>query len=327
MVPHRNAHPAIPESSSFRASNELILATMPTPCRGLQPVIRFAVNNQGKRLRSRLLTLSARTLTPRTEHLVEAATLVELLHNGTLLHDDVMDRARVRRHRPTVNRLWGDPVAILAGDFLLAAVMDLALRTGLDSVSRLAVDTLLALVSGQMQEIRNQGNLSLKEEEYLEIIGKKTGALFAASCRMGGLIARGRPNQVRAMETFGRELGLAFQMLDDLRDYLSDQARTGKEPGRDLAEAKVTLPLIIALRNADREQQLGIRQLFAKHNRHLHLHEFRTLIQELGGFSHTLTRARRCIDRALGSLENLPPGEARNRLAGLAQTLLGGSES
>ncbi len=327
MLPQKSAQPETSESLSLCASSELILSTMPAPCRGLRPVIGFAVNGPGKRLRSRLLILSARTLTPRPSHLAEAASLVELLHNGTLLHDDVMDRARVRRHRPTVNRLWGDPVAILAGDFLLAAVMDLALRTGLNAVSRLAVDTLLELVSGQMQEIRNQGNLLLGEEEYLEIIGKKTGALFAASCRMGGLIGRGAPNQTRALESFGRELGLAFQMLDDLKDYQSNQAQTGKEPGRDLAEAKVTLPLIIALRNAGGKQQQEIRQLFAKRNRHHYLHEFRSRIQDLGGFSHTLTRARRCIHRAMDSLEILPAGEARTRLARSAGNLLGGDRA
>jgi octaprenyl-diphosphate synthase len=323
-VPRREPLPAAPESPECCASNDMILSTMPVPCPELRPVIEFAMGNPGKRLRSTLLILAARTLSHRPEHLAEAATLVELLHNGTLLHDDVMDHARVRRHRPTVNRLWGDPVAILAGDFLLAAVMDLALRTGQASVLRLAVDTLMQLASGQMQEIRNQGNLSLGEEEYLEIVRRKTGALFAASCKLGGLIARGNAQQTRALETFGRELGQAFQLIDDLQDYLSEQQRTGKEPGRDLAEAKVTLPLICAFRNADPEQQRKIRHLFSKRNRHHHLQEFRSLIQDLGGFSRTFSRARTCIHRAIGSLSVIPAGQANTRLAQCARDLLGG---
>lgn len=325
MLPQTSITPSgDPVSSPAFVTSERILSTMATPCAGLQPVIRFAVNTRGKRLRSRLLVLSAGTLNTQPEHLAEAAVLVELLHNGTLLHDDVMDRAVVRRHRPTVNRLWGDSVAILAGDFLLAAVMDLALKTGSEAISRLAVDTLMNLVSGQMQELQNQGNLSLEEREYMEIIGGKTGALFAASCAMGGVIAGASPLHLRALEGFGRQLGLAFQLLDDLGDYLSPQARTGKEPGRDLAEAKVTLPLIAALRNASREQRRTIGALFADPDRRGRLPSFRALIQDLGGFSYTLAAARTCVQAALRSLESLPAGEARNRLAGSARSLIEG---
>jgi len=324
MLPQRSTPSTVTESLSTSLSSDQILSTMASPCAGLRPVIDYAVNTHGKRLRSRLLVLSARTLSPQPESLAETAVLVELLHNGTLLHDDVMDRATVRRHRPTVNRLWGDPVAILAGDFLLVAVMDLALKTRVEAVPRLTVDTLMHLLSGQMQEIRNQGNLSLDEGEYLEIIGKKTGALFAASCTLGGLVAGGEPEQLRALGTFGRQLGLAFQLLDDLRDYLSEQARTGKEPGRDLAEAKVTLPLIAALRNANQEQRRTVRHLFAGNDRGRHLQRFRALIQDLGGFSYTLALARGCIHRAVRSLEDLPCGEARSSLAGAARALLEG---
>ncbi len=323
MLPQRSVQPSGPESPLSRATDDLIFSTMPTPCKGLLPVIRFMISTQGKRLRSRLLILSARTLAAQPARLNEAAALVELLHNGTLLHDDVMDRAAMRRHRPTANRLWGDPVAILAGDFLLASVMDLALRTEQAGVPALAVDTLMQLVSGQMQEVRNEGNLSLDEAEYMETIQKKTGSLFAASCRMGGLIARGRPEQVRALETFGMEFGLAYQILDDLRDYLSDPSDMGKEAGRDLAEAKVTLPLLFAFQQAGREKQQRIRQLFSKKNRRRHLEEIRSLIQDLGGFSHTLFRARQCVERATETLEALPEGEAKRGMAHAAAGLIG----
>jgi len=304
--------------------NDTILSTMPPPTPGLDGIIRYVVEGEGKRLRSRLLVQSARTLVASPAHLAEAATLVELLHNGTLLHDDVMDRARVRRHRPSVNRLWGDPAAILAGDFLLAAVMELALRTGLEPLARLCADTLLDLVAGQWLEIRNQGNLALSEPEYLEIADRKTASLFAAACRMGGLIARGLPQQVHALGVFGRELGMAYQMLDDLRDYVSEEKQTGKEPGRDLAEAKVTLPLIIALRNADTGQRRELRRLFADRERPRRLEGFRCLLQELGGFAETLEQARQRVGRALAALESLPPGDARTGLRRSATHLVRG---
>jgi len=325
MLPRTDTSPHTPAPLPPCAGRELILSAMPAPCPGLAPVIRYAVDSGGKRLRSRLLVLSARTLHQRPQRLAEAAALVEVLHTGTILHDDVMDRARVRRHRPTVNRLWGDAVAVLAGDFLLAAVMDLALRAGPDAVPRLAVDTLLELVAGQMLETQNQGNLSLDEGTYLEIAGQKTGALFAASCRLGGLAAHGLPHQLRALEIFGRELGLAYQMLDDLRDYVAEEAETGKEPGRDLAEARVTLPLILALRNADRAQKQEIRRLFEAPDRRVQA--LRPCLRELGGFSGTMDRARRAVRRAVAALEPLPPGEARAQLGRSANRLLEGERA
>jgi len=322
MLPRRTIDPHAPAPPSAGDAEDPILSTMPAPCPGLAPVIRYVVGARGKRLRSRLLRLSARVLSPDPSHLPEAAALVELLHNGTLLHDDVMDRADVRRHRPTVNRLWGEPVAILAGDFLLASVMDLALRTGREAIARLAVDTLMALVAGQMQEIRNQGNLSLGEAEYLDTIRRKTGSLFAAACRIGGLIAGGAPEPVRALTTFGMEFGLAYQILDDLQDYLSTSARTGKEPGRDLAEAKVTLPLLFAFQKADIEGQRRMRLLFSERNRYRHLEEFRTLLSDLDGFSLARSRAAECVRRAESALATLPEGEARTGLAHIARTLI-----
>lgn len=326
MLPQRDAPLQTAACTPPGVGHDTLLSTMPTPAPGLDRIVRYAMEGEGKRLRPRLLVQSARTLASNPRHLAEAATLVELLHNGTLLHDDVMDRARVRRGRPSVNRLWGDPAAILAGDFLLAAVVELALRTGLEPLVRLSVDTLLDLVAGQWREIQNEGNLALSEPEYLEIAARKTASLFSASCRMGGLIARGLPHQVHALGVFGRELGMAFQMLDDLHDYVAEERHTGKEPGRDLAGSKVTLPLIIALRNASAEQRRELRRLFADRESPRRLEAFRRRIRDLGGFAETLQQARQRVRRASRALDSLPPGDARSCLRRLAERLLRGDD-
>jgi len=322
VVPHKDcAASTLPLALPSLGTQEIFERILPAG-RGLQPVLRFVFQSEGKRLRPRLFYLSARLFNNPNEHLADAAVLVEALHNGTLLHDDVMDRAKVRRNRPTVNRLWGDGVAILAGDFLLAAVMDLALRTEHPSVLPLALETLIQLVEGQMLELQNQGNLSLTEATSMEIIQKKTASLFAMACRLGGLLGRGAPDQVRALESFGLHLGVAFQLLDDTQDYTSVQSHTGKEPGRDLAEAKVTLPVLVAFRQAGTKEKKRIRSIFSDPRRAEHLKELTVLIGELGGFSYTLQRARDCMERAVRALQPIPACPEKTAIEQTAREIL-----
>jgi len=297
---------------------EEILGRVESRCDSLSPVIHYVFQCPGKRLRSRLLLLAAQTVGVPGPWLPEASALVELLHNGTLLHDDVMDRASVRRNRPTVNRLWGDAVAILAGDFLLAAVMDLALKTGHPAIPRAAVDTLMELVAGQMEEIRHQGNLLLGEAPYFQVIRKKTASLFAFSCRIGAWLSRASAEQSRSLEEFGRAFGLAFQLVDDLLDYVGQPEHTGKEPGRDLAEGKVTLPLLTAFARGSLAEREKMRDLFSSTRRQARLAEFSAIIEARGGFSHTMQKARACTREALGFLARFSPSEARREMEEIA---------
>ncbi len=297
---------------------ETILRNILSPCAGLLPVVRFLFHGRGKGLRPRLLRLAARLVAPRTPSLAEAAVLVEVLHAGTLLHDDVMDHAATRRGRPTVNRLWGDGVAILAGDFLLAAVVDLALRISHPALLPIAVETLAELVEGQMMELENQGNLDLDESRAMETARKKTAALFSAACRMGASLGGGTDRQVRALGRFGENLGLAFQLLDDVRDYLCPPEDLGKERGRDLAEGKVTLPVLVAYRRGGPRERRRIRGIFADPDRIHHLAELTRLVHSLGGFSFTVHRARVQTERAASALRIFPAGREREELEGEA---------
>ncbi len=322
MLPQKKPQDASPPMAVPILSAKEILGRLHPPCRGLFPVIRFVFQSDGKRLRPRLLCLSAQLIDGAPPHLAEAATLVEALHNGTLLHDDVMDRARIRRNRPTVNRLWGDGVAILAGDYLLASVMDLALRTQNAAILPLAVETLIQLVEGQMMELQNQGNLTLTERTSIAIIEKKTASLFAMACKLGGLLARGKPDQVHALEIFGLHLGVAFQLLDDIQDYLSDRGQTGKEPGRDLAEGKATLPVLVAFRQAGTKDKKRMRQIFSDPQRAKCLREFTALVEDYGGYSYALREAETCLEKAVSSLQNFPDSEAKTHIEQAAWKLL-----
>jgi octaprenyl-diphosphate synthase len=233
-----------------------------------------------------------------------------------------MDRAKVRRNRPTVNRLWGDAVAILAGDFLLASVMDLALRIRHVPVLPLAVETLIQLVEGQMVELQNQGNLTLTERTSMWITEKKTASLFAMACRLGGLLSGGPSEMVLSLEYYGLQLGTAFQLLDDIQDYMSSQRHTGKEPGRDLAEGKVTLPVLAAFKQADTRDKKRMRQIFSDPERLKCLRELTDLVETLGGFSYTFRIAQNCVKRAVSRLRDLPAGEQRLHMEDAAWTML-----
>lgn len=305
-------------------STRELIATLPASD-GLAPVIAYALEQPGKRFRSALLCGSA-SLVGKPAHpgLALAAALVELLHNGTLLHDDVMDHACVRRHRPSTNQLWGDALAILAGDFLLAAVMRLAYQTGNPAIPLLTLETLLELVRGQALEFRNHENWDLCEQTYLEIVQKKTASLIGAACAMGALLGRGTPAQVEALTEFGRGVGTAYQILDDLRDYTDSAQDLGKEPGKDLIEGKATLPLLSALRLAAPQESARIRSLLAEPQRSRHLEEIRRRMEELGAFTYTLSKAREYADRALDLLGTFPDTPARKALQDGVLNLLAG---
>ena len=314
---HENRGPA----ADLETLAEEILERVGSWCEPLSPVIRFLLQNPGKRLRSRLLCLAAQMIGRPAPRLREAAALVELLHNGSLLHDDVMDHASVRRNRPTVNCLWGDAVAILAGDLLLAGVMDLALKTGHPGVPQAAVHSLADLVAGQMEEIRNHGNLLMGEAEYLTLVAKKTGSLFAFSCRTGAWLTRGTPEQARSLENFGASFGLAFQLMDDLLDYVGRPEHTGKEQGRDLAERKVTLPVLTAFAASPARERKRIRDIFESGNRKSRLRELKAILEAQGGFSYTLWKARASAEEALGFLTLFPPSEPRREMERIARAV------
>lgn len=302
------------ESFPGRVSTGELLSFLPA-CDGLAPVLAYALERPGKGFRSALLYGSASLVgNPTGPELAMAAALVELLHNGTLLHDDVMDHARVRRHRPSTNRRWGDALAILAGDFLLAAVMGLAYRTGHSAIPVITLETLLELVRGQALEIRNHGNWNLSEQTYLEIIRKKTASLIRAACAMGAVMARGTAVQVEALAEFGQGVGTAYQMLDDLKDYTAPARELGKEPGKDLAEGKVTLPLLAGLRLAKGKDAGKLHSLLSDPRRTSRLGEIRRLLHRLGAFDYTLIRARQCVVEALGRLQIFPDTPARKAL-------------
>jgi octaprenyl-diphosphate synthase len=209
----------------------------------------------GKRLRPLLVLLCARTGARYDQHASSSlAAIVEFIHTATLLHDDVVDESGLRRGRQTANALWGNAASVLVGDFLYSRSFQMMVGLQQMGVMRVLADTTNAIAEGEVLQLLHIGDPDLSEARYFDVIRRKTAILFAAACRLGGIAAGLPPEAQDALHRYGLALGIAFQIADDVLDYVGDSVRIGKHLGDDLAEGKVTLPLIIAQRRGTPEQ-------------------------------------------------------------------------
>lgn len=210
----------------------------------VDPLLRHSFRLGGKRLRPALLLLAAKAAGHvRREHLTLAA-VVEMIHTATLVHDDVLDEAAVRRHLDTVNARWSNQSSVLLGDFLFSHAFYLASTVGSAFACQCIGRSTNIVCEGELRQVANRGNLSLNEDDYLAIIDAKTAELCACCCRLGGHYAEANADAVDALENYGRYLGIAFQIVDDLLDLVGEEDAAGKSLGTDLAQKKMTLPLI-----------------------------------------------------------------------------------
>ncbi len=211
---------------------------------------RYIREGGGKRVRPALLLLASRLCGYREERGVVLAATVEFIHSATLLHDDIIDEATTRRGRRSVNNRWGNDVTVLLGDFLYTKSMAMALSQDNLPILRLLSDVTLRMIEGEILEIERDGNMRVTQEDHLDLIRRKTADLFAASTRIGGLLGEVEEKRLEALTRYGLNLGICFQMVDDLLDFTAEEETLGKPVANDLREGKVTLPMIFLLRRA-----------------------------------------------------------------------------
>jgi octaprenyl-diphosphate synthase len=204
----------------------------------------------GKRVRPALLLLASRLCGFQGERAVVLAATIEFIHTATLLHDDIIDEATVRRGRRSVNSRWGNDVTVLLGDFLYTKSMAMALSQDNLRILRLLSDVTLRMIEGEILEIETNGNMTVTEEDHVDIIRRKTADLFAACTRIGAILGEAGPRRETALGSYGLNLGICFQMVDDLLDFTAEEETLGKPVANDLREGKVTLPMIFLLRRA-----------------------------------------------------------------------------
>ncbi|MCP4748400.1 MAG: polyprenyl synthetase family protein [Desulfobacteraceae bacterium] len=276
----------------------------------------------GKRLRPLLMMLSAQGCGYNKSGTADIACIFEYLHAATLLHDDVVDGGGLRRGKIAAHHHWDPPTAVLTGDFLLARSLSLAARTGLPEVIQCIADITEKMSQGEIRQMTCKGDIDLSEEVYLDIIECKTAVLFQGACRIGALIANAPHKQVEALTAYGYDLGMGFQMIDDVLDYTRDSGETGKQPGADLREGKLTLPVIHALKQADKKERSKMTAIIQSNDiKTTDFMQLISLLEKTGGIEYTRKCACLCIERAKNAIKLLyaaPEGELLKNIADYA---------
>ncbi len=294
--------------------------------RGGHPTFQAAVEHvfqtPGKLLRPTLVFLSARFGTHEEREIVlNLAQSLELVHTASLVHDDIVDRADLRRNIPTVNAMWDGDVALIVGDYLFAKAYALAAVLPKPEVIAIVAQTVFALCDGELNEVTSPPSLPT-ESEYLERIELKTASLYAACCQGAALLTDAEPEHVAALGAFGTSIGLAFQITDDILDLVGDEADFGKTVGRDLAEGMPTLPMIYAAEERDVDGQLA-RRIVAPHKSDEEVTDLLRLIRASGGPDRARSRALAFHDAAVAALDRLPDRPEREALRDVADFVVG----
>ncbi len=277
----------------------------------------------GKRLRPLLLLLVTRMCGYRGDYDTTFSISFEYLHAATLLHDDLIDEAELRRGRPVAHSIYGNATTVLVGDFLLARALSLAARTGKIEIIKVVAGITENMSQGEIHQLSRKGDITLTEEEYREVIRRKTAVLFEGTCRAAAYLADAPESQVEAIAAYGDNLGLAFQMADDLIDYTSDTAVLGKKAGADLREGKLTLPVIAALAAAPEADRRRMQAIIL--NPEFSREEFESLktdLNHLGGLAYTRMCAEEHVRRAKTALEVFDSSPATDILRDIADYTL-----
>jgi len=284
---------------------------------------RYLFQQRGKRIRPALLLLSARLCGYKGADDIFWSALVEIIHTASLIHDDIVDNSTLRRGRDTIHAKWGPNISVLLGDFLYIQSIALALKTKTYPIIDLLADVTSRMVEGELIEFSVNGDPALTEDVYLEIIEKKTAGLFAASCRIGGLLAGISPLLGGKLEEFGTALGLSFQIVDDLLDFKGEEKALGKPVLSDFREGRFTLPLLHALRTAGAKDRARLLDLIAhRKTRAGAPQQVQKIVRAAGSLDHAYERAGNFTRTAKGLLTEFPPSEHRTSLERIADLVL-----
>ncbi len=283
------------------------------------PLIRkvgeYVLGSGGKRMRPLMLLLAARLAGYRGDAHIGLASVVEFIHTATLLHDDVVDGAVLRRGNASANSVWGNEASVLVGDFLFAKSFSIMVRGGNLGVLKALSDATTQMAEGEVQQLISTCDLDLDEESYLGVVRNKTAILIAAACRVGGILGGIDPTREEALAAFGMDLGMAFQLMDDALDYVADQEEFGKAKGHDLAEGKMTLPLIHVLRHcSDEERQRVAAVIEVDELSDNDLNDVIALIDRYQGIAYTRQRASELVASAKTHLAVFNDGAEKSAL-------------
>lgn len=305
------------------AMNGLIAEVMRTPNELMNRVVSDYLRTKGKQIRPLMVMLSAQMHGGLNDHVLAAAAALEMLHNASLIHDDVVDDTRERRGNATINASWGNHIAVLVGDFFVSKALEVGLRTGSVTVVRGLSQLGVELSTGEVDQICNARSHKFLEEEYISMIRKKTASLFMHCMLLGADTSGAMPEEKGPMLRFAELLGLCFQIKDDVFDYFPTTGAIGKPTGNDLREGKVTLPLIHALRTAPQEEAAEYRAMLEKGiPQEQEISRLIDFAIAHGGIDYAFAVMKKMQAEAMRILESYPESEARQSFADIFQFII-----
>ena len=285
----------------------------------VQKMTDYHLNTGGKRLRA-LLTLGSSKLCGYTKGTrdINLAACVELIHAATLMHDDVIDNGSIRRGKKPPNKIWGNHSSVLAGDYLLSRCFEMMVEDGNIEVLKLLSSTSSIIAQGEILQLQHKGEVDMLEETYLKIISSKTAELFAAATKVGAILSEMKTKEKEALEFYGRNLGLTFQIADDTLDYNSELKLFGKNIGQDFYEGKITLPIILLFQKANKDEKEILKKTFAKEERNQNdLNYTLSLIKKYDIINSCYQKAKHYINLSSNSLSVFKDSEEKNILENL----------
>ena len=298
--------------------NDLIRSSLHSDVALINQLSHYIINSGGKRLRPLLVLLSANACEYRGDQHINLAAVIEFIHTATLLHDDVVDASQLRRGNMTANALWGNEASVLVGDFLYSRAFEMMVDANDMRIMEIMSHTTNTIAEGEVLQLLNCRDADTTEQRYMDVISRKTARLFEAAARIGAVLGRQSAAMEHALADFGRHLGIAFQLIDDVLDYSASPEDTGKNLGDDLAEGKPTLPLIHALHMGTPSQARLIRRAI-ENGGHDNMQAVCAIIESTGAIPYTAQAAQREADLANEALTALPESAYKDALYSLAE--------
>ncbi len=305
----------------FQEVDELITSSLQSKASIINDLGHYIIQGGGKRLRPLVLLLMARAAGYKGRDHIPLAAIIEIIHTATLLHDDVVDEAHLRRGQETANRVWGNIAAVLVGDFLYSKAFQLLTEIPDQKIMKVIANAANTMAEGEALQLIDRHNPATAEGDYLTIIRSKTAKLFEAAATIGAILGKSKTTAEHAAQSYGMHLGTAFQLVDDILDYSGNSSNSGKELGNDLKQGKVTLPLIYILQNGTPEQVRLVRQAIKEGGAN-YLPQIQNLIETTGGILYTKRYARTEAERAQKALAIFPDTPYREAAIALAQFAL-----
>jgi octaprenyl-diphosphate synthase len=301
----------------WQGVNSEIVSCLESDVALVNSVSRYIINSGGKRLRPLLVLLAARACGYEGNKHIQTAVIIEFIHTATLLHDDVVDESTLRRGHDTANSVFGNQTSVLVGDFLYSRSFQLMVKVGHMRIMDVLADATNTIAEGEVLQLMNCNDPDTTEQQYMEVIYRKTAKLFEAGMLIGGILAGQTDAIEQSLREYGRQLGCAFQLVDDALDYGASDQDIGKNIGDDLAEGKPTLPLIHALKHAAPDEQLMIRNAI-EHGGLEQIDNIATTIRESGALAYTARKAEEASKKAVAAIDDLPDSSYKQALITLA---------